>query len=48
MNQKKKLVIISNEKFSNIDNIFCCDNVDLKSIPEGLEKSMDVILIAKK
>tara|TARA_Y100000590_G_scaffold175838_1_gene200924 strand:- start:6999 stop:8015 length:1017 start_codon:yes stop_codon:yes gene_type:complete len=48
MKQKKKLVIVSNEKFSNIDNIFCCDNVDLKSIPEGLEKSMDVILIAKK
>ena len=36
MNQDKKLVIINNEKIFEKNNSFYCDNVDIKSIPEGL------------
>ena len=48
MNQAKKLVIISNEKISKDENKFYCDNVDMKSIPEGLSRNLNVSLIAKK
>jgi glycosyltransferase involved in cell wall biosynthesis len=47
MKNKKKLAIISNEKISADDNKFCCDNVDIKSIPEGLDNSLDVLLLAR-
>ena len=47
MNSNKKLVIISNEKTSiNTEGIFC-DNIDIKSIPEDLNKNFNVTLIAK-
>ena len=39
MDQDKKLVIINKEKIFEKDNSFYCDNVDLKSIPEGLSKN---------
>ena len=48
MNQAKKLVIISNEKISKDAKKFYCDNVDMKSIPEGLSRNLNVSLIAKK
>ena len=35
---QNKLFIISNEKISESSNNFFCDNLDMKSIPEGLKK----------
>ena len=44
----KKLFIISNESiFENEDKYFC-DNIDLKSTPEGLSKNFEINLIARK
>ena len=48
MNAKKDLVIINNEKISKNNESFYCDNVDMKSIPEGLNESFKVTLIARK
>lgn len=48
MNQDKKLVIINNEKIFEQDNSFYCDNVDMKSIPEGLNKNFKTSVIARK
>ena len=48
MNQNKKLVIINNEKISKKENNFYCDNVDMKSTPEGLSNNFDVLVIARK
>ena len=45
---KKKLFIISNESMISEDNKFFCDNIDLKSTPEGLNKKFDVNLFARK
>ena len=41
------LVIINNEKIFNEENGFYCDNVDIKSIPENLDKNFNVILVAR-
>lgn len=43
----KDLVIINNEKISNEKNCFYCDNIDIKSIPEELDKNFKVTLIAR-
>ena len=43
----KKLIIINNEKISKEKNFFYCDNIDIKSIPENLNKNFDVKLIAR-
>ncbi len=48
MNQDKKLVIINNEKIFKENNSFYCDNVDMKSIPEGLSKYFEVYTIVRK
>ena len=48
MKQEKNLVIISNEKISNSGNGYCCDNIDLKSLPEGLHNSFEILMIARK
>ena len=48
MNNKKKLIIISNEKTSINNNEFYCDNIDMKSIPEGLNSNFEIKLIARK
>ena len=48
MNQARKLVIISNEKISKSGNRFYCDNIDMKSIPEGLSKNFKVFVNARK
>ena len=48
MNQDKKLVIINKEKIFEKDNSFYCDNVDLKSIPEGLSKKFQKLQLLQK
>ena len=45
---KKKLFIISNESVSLEDGKFYCDNIDLKSTPEGLSKKYEVNLFARR
>ena len=48
MTRNKNLVILSNEKiFKNI-NGFHCDNIDMKSIPEGLNIYGKVLFFARK
>ena len=42
-NENKKLVIISNEKIFKNNEEFYCENIDMKSIPEELEKNFEVI-----
>ena len=45
----KKLFIISNESIYKSDNNkFFCDNLDMKSTPEGLANSFEVNIISKK
>ncbi len=45
---KNKLFIISNEKIFKENENFYCDNIDIKSIPEELDKKFDVTLIGRK
>ena len=45
---KKKLFIFSNESISVEDDKFYCDNLDLKSTPEGLNRKFEVNLLARK
>ena len=45
---KKKLFIFSNESISIDENKFYCDNLDLKSTPEGLNKKFEVNLLGRK
>ena len=45
---KKKLFIFSNKLISSQDGKFFCDNIDLKSTPEGLNKKFEVNLFARK
>ena len=44
----KKLFIISNESVFNYEGNFFCDNLDMKSTPEGLSKNFEVKLISRK
>ena len=44
----QKLLIITNEKIYENNNSYYCDNIDLKSTPEGLNKNFEVNLIARK
>ena len=44
----QKLFIISNESVYQNNNEYFCDNIDLKSTPEGLNKNFEVNLIARK
>ena len=44
----KKLFIISNESVLNYEDKFFCDNIDLKTISEGLSNQFEVNLIARK
>jgi len=43
----KNLVIINNEKVFSNENGFFCDNIDLKSIPEGLSKNFNLLAILR-
>jgi glycosyltransferase involved in cell wall biosynthesis len=45
---KKKLFIFTNESISAVDEKFYCDNIDIKSTPEGLNKKFEVNLFARK
>ena len=45
---KKKLFIFSNESIYSHDEKFFCDNIDLKSTPEGLNKKYEVNLLGRK
>ena len=45
---KNKLYLISNEKIYQNNGIFFCDNLDMKSTPEGLNKHFDIKIIARK
>jgi glycosyltransferase involved in cell wall biosynthesis len=45
---KKKLFIFSNESIYNDENKFFCDNLDLKSTPEGLNKKFEINLFGRK
>lgn len=45
---KKKLFIFSNENIYLNDNKYYCDNLDLKSTPEGLNKKFEVNLFGRK
>ena len=45
---KKKLFIFSNERIFFQDEKFFCDNIDLKSSPEGLNKKFEVNLFGRK
>jgi hypothetical protein len=45
---KKKLFIFSNESIFTENRKFYCDNIDLKSTPEGLNKKFEVNLFARK
>jgi len=44
---KQNLAIISNEKTSNNNYEFFCDNIDMKSIPEGLNKDFNINLFVR-
>ena len=44
----KKLFIISNESIFESENKYFCDNLDMKSTPEGLNKNFEIIIIARK
>ena len=45
---KKKLFIFSNESILLNDGKFFCDNIDLKTTPEGLNKKFEVNLFGRK
>jgi len=48
MENKKKIILISNEKISLNNENYYCDNLDIKSIPEGLSKFFEILLIGRK
>ena len=45
---KKKLFIFSNESIFTKEEKYFCDNIDLKSSPEGLNKKFEVNLLGRK
>ena len=45
--KKENLVLISNEKINNSDTGYFSDNIDMKSIPEGLDKDYSILLIGR-
>ena len=45
---KKKLFIFSNESIFTQEEKYFCDNIDLKSSPEGLNKKFEVNLFGRK
>ena len=45
---KKKLFVFSNENIFSQDEKFFCDNIDIKSTPEGLNKKFEVHLFGRK
>ena len=45
---KKKLFIFSNESIYFEDEKFFCDNIDIKSTPEGLKKKFEIYLFGRR
>ena len=45
---KNKLFIFSNERIYFKENKFYCENIDLKTTPEGLNKKFEVHLFGRK
>ena len=45
---KNTLYLISNEKIYQNNGMFFCDNLDMKSTPEGLNQKFDIRVIARK
>ncbi len=45
---KNILYLISNERIFQNNEMFFCDNLDMKSTPEGLNKFFDVKVVARK
>ena len=45
---KKKLFIFSNESIYEQNEKFYCENIDLKTTPEGLNKKFEVYLFGRK
>ena len=45
---KNTLYLISNEKIYQNNGMFFCDNLDMKSTPEGLNNYFEVKVIARK
>ena len=45
---KENLAIISNEKTQYDGKNYFCDNIDTKSIPEGLSKNFEIELFVRK
>ena len=45
---QNKLFIISNESIFHSENSFFCDNLDMKSTPEGLKQKFDISIIARR
>ena len=43
-----QLAIVNNESVYYDNGVFFCDNIDLKSIPEGLSKKFDILMISRK
>ena len=43
-----KLCIITNEQLHESNGNFFCDNIDLKSIPEGLKEFADIKIVGRK
>ena len=46
--KKENLAIISNEKTHFDGKNYFCDNIDMKSIPEGLDKNFNIELFVRK
>ena len=45
---QNKLFIISNESIFHSQSSFFCDNLDMKSTPEGLKERFDISIIARR
>ena len=45
--KSNSLVIVSNEKIFKDKEIFLCDNIEMKSLPEGLNNFHNLIYIAR-
>ena len=48
MQMTKKIYIISNESIYTENGNYFCDNIDMKSIPEALNKYSEVSILARK
>ena len=48
MTISKKIVLINNEKVSINEGKFYCENIDMKSIPEGLKENFEISSIFRK